>query len=139
VLGVLFTSSLQATAGWVVAGSGHWIYEGTKVRDGDVIAGIVGHETDRCSRNPRQPTPEGTEVVARSPVVDVVRGPETHEAAVHPVSGGGFVFAAGTIQFVWGLAKDGVADPRVQRMTENVLRRAGLEPANGTTLQRTGR
>jgi hypothetical protein len=138
VLGVLFTASLQATAGWVVTGASHWIYEGTGAREGDVIPGIVGHETDRCSRNPRQPTPDGTVVVARSPVMDVVRGAELQEAAVHPVPGGGFVFAAGTIQFVWGLARDGVADRRVQRMTENVLRRAGLEPANPQTLARTG-
>ena len=137
VLGVLYTASLKADAAWVVASSSHWIYEGTGVHDGDTIPGIVGYETDRRSGDARWPTPPGTVVVAHSPVTDVNRGPELHEAAVRALPGGGFLFAAGTIEWALGLARDGLADARVQRMTENVLRRAGLEPPNPTTLART--
>ncbi|HEX9243809.1 MAG TPA: N,N-dimethylformamidase beta subunit family domain-containing protein [Anaeromyxobacter sp.] len=139
LLGVLTTAVLRAgdAPPWIVTNPGHWIYEGTGVREGDAIPGIVGHETDRRSNDSRRPTPAGTEAVARSPVTDQTRGPDVQEATVRPTDAGGFVFAAGTIQFVWGLAKDGVADGRVQRLTENVFRRAGLAPANDTTLAHT--
>lgn len=136
VLGVFYAASLRWDAAFVVTNAGHWIYEGTGLHDGDAIPGIVGYETDRTSHDARWPTPAGTDVIARSPVVDVNRGPDFHEAAVRALPGGGFLFAAGTIEWAWGLAKDGLADRRVQRMTENVLRRAGLEPATPTTLGR---
>jgi hypothetical protein len=133
VLGVLYTAWLKQDAAWIVASSGHWIYEGTGVHDGDAIPGIVGYETDRRSRDEaRYPTPPGTVAVSSSPIVDVNRGPDTQEGAVRDTGAGGFVFAAGTIEWPWGLSRDGVADGRVQRMTDNVLRRAGVDAGLAT-------
>jgi hypothetical protein len=109
---------------WIVAGSTAWPYEGTGVKDGDVIPGIVGYETDRTDAS----TPHSTVVLARSPVIDVSGRSDVQEGAVRDVASGAFVFAAGTMEWSWGLSKPGIADQRVQRITENVLRRAGLEP-----------
>jgi hypothetical protein len=129
LLGVMYTAWLQRDAAWVVRNAAHWVYEGTGVRDGDQIHGIVGYETDRTVNNASWPTPPGTETISHSPVVDVSGRAEFQEGAVRDTPAGGFVFAAGTIQWSWGLARNGIADARVQRITENVLRRAGVEPA----------
>jgi hypothetical protein len=137
LLGLMYTCWDRADTGWTVAGAHHWIYEGTGVKDGDVIPGIVGYETDRVVDDPRWPTPAGTVRLSHSPVADMVTGrQDAQEAAIREPRPGQFVFAAGTIEFVWGLARDGVADRRVQRMADNVFQRAGLDPASGGTLQR---
>jgi hypothetical protein len=114
-------------AAWIVKNASAWPYEGTGVKDGDAIPGIVGFETDRTIDNGR--TPPGVTILAESPVVGHDGGTDLHQAAVRDTPGGAFVFAAGTIEWSWGLSKEGVADPRVQRITENVFRRAGLPPA----------
>jgi N,N-dimethylformamidase beta subunit-like, C-terminal len=75
-------------------------------------------------------TPSGTLVLAHSPVTDVNGRSDFQEAAVRDLPGGAFVFAAGTIEWSWGLSKPGIVDARVQRITENVFRRAGLTPAS---------
>jgi hypothetical protein len=128
LLGVGYHSwNVDTPAAWVVKNASAWPYEGTGVKDGDSIPGIVGYETDRTINNGR--TPPGITVLAESPVLGHDGGTDLHQAAVRELPNGAFVFAAGTIEWSWGLAKDGVADPRVQRITENVLRRAGLVPA----------
>jgi sugar lactone lactonase YvrE len=126
LLGVMYSAWLLADGAFVVRNASHWIYEGTGVRDGDSIPGIVGYETDRRYDNGR--TPPGTEVLARSPVVVVTGRPDWHEATIRATPAGGFVFASGTIEWAWGLSHPSLADRRVQRVTENVLRRAGLVP-----------
>lgn len=126
LLGVMYSAWLLVDAAWVVTGADAWIYEGTGLADGDAIPGIVGYETDRTFANGA--TPVGTRVLAHSPVVNVEGRPDWHEAALRETPAGGFVFSTGTIEWAWGLAREGVADPRVQRITENVLLRAGLVP-----------
>lgn len=126
LLGVMYSAWLLVDGALVVRDASHWVYEGSGLRDGDAIDGIVGYETDRTFPNGR--TPPGTEVVARSPVVDVGGRPDWHETTVRATPAGAFVFAAGTIEWSWGLSHPEHADARVQRITENVLRRAGLAP-----------
>jgi hypothetical protein len=114
-------------AAWIVRNAWAWPYEGTGVQEGDAIPGIVGYETDRVVDDAL--TPPGLTVLAESPVIRHDGAPDLQQAVVRDVPGGAFVFAAGTIEWSWGLSRPGVADPRVQRITENVLRRAGLVPA----------
>jgi hypothetical protein len=111
---------------WVVRNAAHWVYEGTGVKDGDAIPGIVGYEIDRVSDNGRSPA--GLVVLARSPYPMADGNTGTQEAAVHVRPSGAFVFATGSNDFSWGLSRPGVVDARVQRMMENVLGRAGLAP-----------
>lgn len=126
LLGIMYHSwNRPDPAPWIVRNAGAWPYEGTGVAEGDAIPGIVGYETDRTSDDGS--TPPGTILLARSPVIGVSGALDLHEAAVRDV-GSAFVFAAGTIEWSWGLSKEGTADPRVQRVTDNVLRRAGLAP-----------
>lgn len=126
LIGVMYAAWLLADGAFVVSDASHWIYEGTGVRDGDSVPGIVGYESDRRFDNGF--TPPGTTVVARSPVVDVNGRPDWHEATIRDTPAGGYVFAGGTIEWSWGLSDPALADRRVQRVTENLFRRAGLVP-----------
>lgn len=123
--GVMYHSWNQPKAApWIVTNASAWPYDGTGVADGDAIPGIVGYETDRTDP---ATTPAGTTVIAHSPVIGHDGTPDVQEAAVRDV-GNAFVFAAGTIEWAWGLSRPGVADARVQKVTDNVLQRAGLVP-----------
>lgn len=140
-LGVMYGHVVQTPVDWVVASSGHWIYAGTGLRDGDRIASLVGQEYDASF--PRL-APPGTVLIANSPVPFVgrdpdafgdVRSPAMQSAAVRDPSGGaGGVVAVGTFQWSWALDAYGQhsyhgrrtpLDARVERMTANVFDRFG--------------
>jgi hypothetical protein len=115
---------------WIVRGSGSWVYAGTGLKDGDSIPLLVGYESDRIFAEFAQPA--GVEVLARSPVVSFdsgEAGPSWHNSTVYTTPSGAFVFAAGVVQWSYGLSSPGVADARVQRMTDNLFQHAGLAPS----------
>ena len=127
---------------WTVTAPDHWIYEGTSMKEGDAIPGIIGWE--------HHGTPAdipGLEVVASSTLYDCGRekrsldpsppGPPVHHAVVYPRDKGNWVFNAGSIMWADGLSFPpghipiktvncggtfGVS-PLVQRITANVLDR----------------
>ena len=138
-LGVMYGHVVRSPADWIVAQSGHWLYEGTGLRDGDALRSLVGQEYDAYFP---ELAPPGTVVVARSPVRSIGRDPDgqgnvtsppIHAAAIRdPAGGRGGVFAAGTFQWSWALDAYGQhtyggrrtpLEPRVERMTANVLDR----------------
>jgi hypothetical protein len=108
----------------VVTDPEHWIYEGTGVARGDTLGFVVGSEWDRVIDNGR--TPAGIAIVAESPGLDVEGFVGVAHATVYQPTAQSVVFAAGTLSWAQGLARPGVIDARIQRMTENVLARAGL-------------
>ncbi len=125
--GVLSAGS-TATAGfdWVVANASHWIYGGTGLHDGDVLRKLVGYEWD----NPRvgdatwdDVRPSGQVVLAQSPTGATA----SHGASYYEAPSGARVFAAGTIQWSFGLPALGSGstphDDRVVTITTNVLDR----------------
>ncbi len=125
LLGVMYSSwENPPPAPWVVQNASAWPYDGAGVHDGDAIPGIVGYETDRTADNGH--TPAGTVVLSHSPVTEVSGRADVQEGAVRDGPGGSFVFAAGTIEWSWGLWRN--ADERVRKITENVFRKAGLAP-----------
>ncbi|HYP76291.1 MAG TPA: N,N-dimethylformamidase beta subunit family domain-containing protein [Polyangiaceae bacterium] len=127
MLGVLW-------AGWgtlegfpfVVTEPDHWLYEGTGVKAGDSLGNIVGYEWDMVSDN--HVSPENLEIVAASPALHEYGYTSQHHSTVFYPTASSFVFAAGTIGWARGLSDDGVASAKVQRVTENILSRAGLFP-----------
>lgn len=125
----------SAAGDWVVTNDGHWVYEGTELSDGDVIPGLIGWEY----HGPPYADIDGLEVVAESelyPRSHCTNPSQKHGAVVYPCPKGNWVFNAGTIWWPEGLAQPpghvpartgrsgplGV-DPRVQRITQNVLNR----------------
>ncbi|HWE26063.1 MAG TPA: N,N-dimethylformamidase beta subunit family domain-containing protein [Myxococcales bacterium] len=133
LIGVMYDSYQNQSFPFVVANSSHWVYAGTGVRDGDSLAPIVGYEFDRVYDNGR--TPPDLVVLARSPVVRHDGTAGMQNASVYTAASGAWVFAAGTIEWSWGLSggpyTPGVADATIQRMTANLFDRAGL-PASST-------
>ncbi len=148
VVGQMYGHIVARSADWVVAGSDHWLYTGTGLRDGDRIVNLVGQEYDTFF--PSLAHPETT-ILARSPVVPVILGPRSgdpglsgspfqpldpalHTATCYTAESGATVVAAGTFQWSWALdgfgprSRRGVStplDPRVGRMTRNLLDRLG--------------
>lgn len=128
LIGVMYDSYQKQSFPFVAANTSHWVYAGTGVKDGDALAPIVGYEFDRVFDNGR--TPPNLVVLARSPVVGFDGTPGVHNASIYTASSGAWVFAAGTIEWSWGLAgglgPHSLADRAVQRMTANLFERAGL-------------
>jgi sugar lactone lactonase YvrE len=102
----------------------HWVYAGTGVSAGDTLSHIIGWESDHVFDDGN--TPAGLEVVAHSHMLAVMGTEGFSDVTVYYPSPSSLVFATGTIRWSWGLGKPGYEDSRVQRMTENVLARAGL-------------
>jgi hypothetical protein len=143
LVGEMYGSIVRRVADWVVTGQGHWLYEGTDLRDGDSIANLVGQEFDTFFPDLAQPD---TKVLAHSPVnaeprpvIDPGAHPSQpiHNATMYTAPSGATVFAAGTFQWSWALDDYGdrsylgvktPVDDRVARMTRNLLDRLGDGP-----------
>lgn len=126
LMGVMYTDYQIVDMPFVVAGSSHWVYDGTGLHDGDTLPLIVGYETDGVWNNGR--TPSDLTVLGASPVLSRLGRFFMHNATVYPGPLANYVFAAGTIEWSWGLSKPGIADERVQRMTANLFAHAGFLP-----------
>jgi len=109
-----------------VQNSSNWVYTGTGVLDGDSIPGMVGYEMDGIwSIFPAPNAIGGTYVLlSASPYTDVDGVTQkTAIASIYQAPSAAWVFGAGTTSWAWGLDLDGTADPRIQRITSNVLDR----------------
>jgi hypothetical protein len=127
---------------WIVTRPEHWLFEGTGMKAGDKVAGLVGWEY----HGPPYRDDPSLEVVATGQVSDNRgnRVAEAHGAVVYAGPKGNIVFNAGTCWWNMVLAtppgftnppnKDfGRPDPRVQRITQNLLARiiAGPQAPRG--------
>ncbi len=131
LIGVQYTDVIAggiggAYADYTVTNAASWVYAGSGLKDGDVVPGIVGYETDRAQ--PEHPAPvaiEGTSALLSASSFPNFAGlPATANASIYRAPSGAWVFAAGTIG--WSLALDDfldrhVAAPRIQRTTANIL------------------
>lgn len=106
-----------------------WLFDGTGLRPGDRIRGLLGFEADVAGPS----SPPNLTIIAHSPV-----GGERGfaDVAVYTSSSGATVFAAGTEQWSWGLddfigqgefttgpARSSFRHPGVEQLTRNVLAR----------------
>jgi hypothetical protein len=132
LMGAHSTGPVTGGADWICALPEHWVHEGTGMKAGDRIPGLIGWEW----HGDPAPIP-GLEIVAASLTQDAPGKPNGgfHTATVYPAAKGNVVFNAGTCWWADGLsAPPGYVrprvytepkgpDPRVQRITENVLQR----------------
>ena len=115
---------------WTCANADHWLYEGTGMKEGDTIKGLVGWE---WHGSPASDLP-GLEILAEGPMLPKNRRYSPHAATIYDGPKNNVVFNAGTIWWAQGLssppghvlpahrhAKPKGPDPRVQRMTKNVF------------------
>ena len=125
LLGVMSESEFNYGTGfpWVVTNASHWIYDGTGLKDGDTIPGLVGYEYDRVYNNGLSPA--NLTVLSRSPVVVGSGRHSVANGTIYTATSGALVFDAGTMYWSWKLDDNSLqhhgADQRVQRMTANLL------------------
>lgn len=118
---------------WVVARPEHWIFEGTGMKKGDRIPGLIGWE---YHGDPPMDIP-GLEIVAEGTALQGGIRPQHWTATCYPGPKGNFVFNAATIFWCQDLSsppghtlpwshwsRPHGPDERVQRITHNLLKRA---------------
>jgi hypothetical protein len=130
LLGARSTFPVTGGADWTCNQEKHWIFKGTGMKNGDSIAGLVGWEWHGDPADI-----PGLEVVA-SGQANNGKNKGTYTATVYPGPKENFVFNAATIWWSDGMsappgyqhpsaygAKPKGPDPRVQRITANLLDR----------------
>ncbi len=136
LIGARTMSPANGSANWIVTNAAHWIFEGTGMKNGDLIPGLVGWE--------HHGDPEkipGLEVIAAGEALKANGDHSSYAATVYPGPKGNWVFNAATIFWSMGLAQPpGLVPPyshlgrphgvdeRVQRITANFLAKCRIQP-----------
>ena len=137
LMGARSTFPYNGTADWTCTREDHWLFEGTGMRNGDSIPGLVGWE-----HHGEPAAIPGLQVLAKGPVFSGGRPQRVdYTATIYPGPKGNLVFNAATIWWAVGLsAPPGFLlpaahgggpkgpDPRVQRITANLFSRFGAIP-----------
>jgi hypothetical protein len=126
LVGVQYFGALgaQPRLPYVATNTGHWVYQGTGMSDGDRVPGIQGVEVDWSDpAGPRPSLVTGTYTLLSQSPVATSNGVVSANASIYQAPSGAWVFGAGTITWSEGLDRPGVADTRIQRITANVLNR----------------
>ena len=118
---------------WVCTLPDHWLYEGTDLKLGDTIPGLIGWEYHGDPPGDLK----GLQIVAAGTALQGGRNPQRWASTIYPGPAGNFVFNASTIWWCQGLSsppghmlpwshwsRPHGPDDRVQTMTHNLLRRA---------------
>lgn len=124
----------NGSADWIVSRPDHWIFEGTGIKKGDKIPGLVGweHHGDPADI-------PGLEVVAEGKTINSGGEESYYTATVYPGPKGNWVFNGATIYWSLGLSNPPGhtlpkshyggphgADERVQQITKNFFSRCGI-------------
>lgn len=129
LMGARTTWPVTGGGAWVCAKEGHWLFEGTGMRNGDGIPGLVGWEFHGAPADL-----PGLEIVATGKTSGA-REPGTYTSVLFPGPKDNLVFNAATIWWGDGLSEPpGYVrpkvytepkgpDPRVQRITRNLFER----------------
>ena len=132
LIGAHSTGPVTGGADWTCVKPDHWLFEGTGMKKGDGIPGLVGWEW-----HGEPAAIAGLEVVATGPTQDApgkLNG-GIYTATIYPGPKGNFVFNAATCWWADGVSEPpGYVrpsaytspkgpDPRAQRITTNLLER----------------
>ena len=109
----------------VVAAPGHWVFQGTGVRELDALSHVTGYEWDRASSAAYAPM--NREILAHASVFNVHGQQIGADVSIYYPTPESFVFGVGSIYWSRALAMPQYLDARIQRMFENVLQRSGSQ------------
>ena len=133
LLGVMYQDQVSRDYAYVVQNASNWIYAGTGFVNGTSVPGIVGYEYDKVWNNGQ--TPPGLIILSSSPVVGCCEGSgsSTANSTLYTAASGARVFAAGTIQWSYGLDNYNAnyVNAGIQKTTANILDNfgSGVAPA----------
>ncbi len=132
LMGAINVIPVNGGGDWVCAKPEHWIFEGTGMKKGDAIPGLIGWE---YHGDPAKI--DGLQVVAEGTAWKSGTVPQRWAATIYPGPKNNFVFNAATIWWaqamsrppghmpVWShWSRPHGPDPRAQRITKNLLSRA---------------
>lgn len=132
LMGVRNVEPVNGAGDWIILKPEHWIFEGTGIKKGDRIPGLVGWE---YHGDPAEIP--GLEVLAAGTAWVGGDVPQAWASSIYPGPKGNFVFNASTIFWVQGLSsppghtlpwshwtRPHGPDERVQRITHNLFQRA---------------
>ena len=137
LIGVMYTAD-PVDADIIVSDASHWAFAGTGLRNGDALRGLLGNAVDAIDGG----GPARLERLAHSPFADPgpaggnARKTRFSDMTIYTAESGALVFAAGSIQWSWGL--DGYNAPgwhtlrvseAAQQVTRTVLTRMQRSPA----------
>ena len=127
LVGVMYAAD-PVDADIIVSQADHWVFAGTGLRNGDPLRGLLGYEVDAMAGG----GPPGIVRLAHSPFADQgAQGAVRYaDMTIYAAESGALVFAAGSIQWSWGLDAYNApawhtarASEAAQRITRNVLDR----------------
>ena len=122
MMGVMFGGEVN-NAPLIVQNASHWVYTGTGWSNGTSVPGIVGYEYDHYFGGASAPV--GVTVLSNTPVINTENNqPDTANSTIYRAASGAWVYAAGTIQWSWGLDNFGgttFVNPGIQKVTSNIL------------------
>ena len=132
LMGAINVIPVNGGGDWVCTKPDHWIFEGTGMKKGDSIPGLIGWEYHGDPAKIK-----GLEVVAEGTAFQSGIHPQHWTATIYPGPKGNFVFNAATIFWAQGLGKPPGhmipwshwnrphgPDKRVQQITAKLLKRA---------------
>jgi hypothetical protein len=133
LMGVRNIDPVNGGGDWTCVKPEHWLFDGTGMKKGDSIPGMIGWE---YHGDPPKDLP-GLEVLAAGTAFQGGRNPQQWQSVIFEGPKGNFIFNASTIWWAQGLSKPPGhmpvwshysrphgTDKRVQRITANLLKRA---------------
>jgi hypothetical protein len=136
LIGARTMDPANGCASWIATKADHWIFQGTGMKNGDAIPGLVGWEFHGAPGDI-----PGLEVIAAGETIKGSGEKTTYAATVYPGPRNNWVFNAATIYWSMGLSqppgfvlpyshsgRPHGADERVQRITSNFLKKCGIAP-----------
>ncbi|HSA50318.1 MAG TPA: N,N-dimethylformamidase beta subunit family domain-containing protein [Yinghuangia sp.] len=122
-LGVQYNGIVARHTPLVVRSSGHWLWAGTGVRDGDAIAKVVGGEADGVEAG--VPLPPGVQqtLLSHSPYPLSNGTDRVQNTSLYERPDGTVMFCAGTFNWALALGHPQYRDDRIRRATANLFDR----------------
>jgi N,N-dimethylformamidase beta subunit-like, C-terminal len=126
LLGVHYSCS-NVDSDIVIRDTDSWVFEGTGLRDGDKLKGLLGYEVDQIG----DASPKNIQLLGVSPFPCGRSRVESDSSymTIYRAESGAYVFAAGSVQWSWGLDDYNAPDHRRSRIsvgateiTRNILR-----------------
>jgi len=127
LIGVMYNGHEPVDSDIIISNPSSWVLNGTGLKAGDHLVGLLGYEVDVEFGN----QPANTEIVAHTPYVfSGDHSTQYSDMTDYQAPSGAWVFAAGTIRWPWGLSNvspwgpsTSRVSPSAQTMTNNILNR----------------